>query len=408
MVKIKVAKKILWALSSVGYGHLMRDLAAIDKLCTLSDVEVDILVPPPVDVKKFSSHNVLEKSKQLQSSGVIYNRVLRTKNGESDLIDFIKEEDKYHEHDAKITKEILEKKSYDAIVADEAFWLLSGFARGWLEKKIPFIYISEFVGMKAMIPSDENKEFFDAVNFGFLYTLKNYVDLFIYFGSLNEVPDEKFGIGLPNQREWAKDNCHFNKPIVKDITKFDQSLLRKKLFLPEDKTVILGIISGPAAYHNSKFLNLLESCFEKLQKNNDNMYFVIVDTSDNNFKRDNGLIQYLKYTPNLIEYMYSSDLVITQAGLSKLAELMAMGKKFISIPMDYHFEQEYYCGLRVKAYSHASQILLRDTCSEKLYQEIQNKLKLNDEEITPIDYDDGSELAKTINFMVKLNKGGFP
>ena len=39
--------KILWAVSSVGKGHIMRDIAIVNQLKTLTDVEIEWLAPDP-------------------------------------------------------------------------------------------------------------------------------------------------------------------------------------------------------------------------------------------------------------------------------------------------------------------------------------------------------------------------
>jgi len=391
-------KRILWALSSVGYGHLFRDIPVIDKLIYMANVEIDILVPAPLYSHRIlDSYNVLEDSRALKSSGVVYENVFRDKENTFDLYEFIIEDAKYHLNDCEVTKKLMERKSYNLIVADEAFWLLTGFSMGWLEKSAPFVYMAEFVGMKCMEKTPVKENFFRIKNSQFIYT-KQKMDLMIYWGFLHEIPDEEFGKGLPNQLLWVKDNCYCAKPIfrLKKTGLPDKKEVKDKMGFQNGSKLFLGIASGVAKSFNLKLCELLEECFDLIRSSEKDASFIILcKDKDKTTKRD--FIQYFDYLDNLLEYMWISDVVITQAGLSKIVELLSLGVPFISIPMDYHFEQEFYIGQRLKNYrNQARHLLLRELSPEILYGNIKELIGLKDAEKVKLEVDDGTEVARLI------------
>jgi predicted glycosyltransferase len=70
---VEIETKILWAVSSVGKGHIMRDLAIVNQLRKMADVNIDWLAPDPAgDFLCSRGQKVLEYSDQLPDSGKIF------------------------------------------------------------------------------------------------------------------------------------------------------------------------------------------------------------------------------------------------------------------------------------------------------------------------------------------------
>ena len=144
---------VLWATSSVGKGHVIRDIAIAKQLQRLAEVDVDWLVPDPArEFMLKRGHRVLDSSAELLGSGRSYVRVFADSTDEFNLIRYILAEGKLHKHDFLVSSRAWERGSFDVIVGDEAFWLLSGFAAGWKPKPAPFVFITDFIATKAMRP----------------------------------------------------------------------------------------------------------------------------------------------------------------------------------------------------------------------------------------------------------------
>jgi len=380
--------KILWTLSSVGLGHLMRDISIIEKILEISNLNIDLLVPKPALDKVPDKLNLIPESYKLKGSGNAYYKVFKDCKDKFDLINFIKEDSKHYKHDFKVTIDLINTKDYSMLIGDEAFWLLSGFGMKWAKKRIPFIYITDFIGMKAMDDSIRNKMYVWFKNMQFAMT-GNIPDLSIFIGSPEEIPNERFGFLLPNQRKWAKKYYNFEKPILKMDSKvgYDKIDLRDKLNLPIDKKIYLSIITNTGDYF--KLFKIIENTYEIIKKKFPDSYFIMIAPE----KGSRKFINYYKYLNNLYKYFYASDFVITQTGYGKIIELSALRVPFISIPLDYHFEQEYIMNHRLNFYSTGKQVLLREISSEMLFDEINN---FETKESRMLDVDDGTEVAKII------------
>jgi hypothetical protein len=381
--------QILWAVSSVGKGHIMRDIAIVNQLKTLADVEIDWLAPDPAgDFLNSRGYNVLECSSLLEGSGKTYEQVFRECTEEFNLMEYTRVETQLHKHDFRVSATAWEKNDYDVIVADEAFWLLTGFASRWGKKPAPFIFLTDFIGTKAMHSSliDLFTAWYNNLRFSFSYMGP---DLYLYVGDAEEIPDENMGFLLPGRRKWAQKHCRFVKPIVG----FDpdaiqcKHALRQKLGLPEDNKLFLATI-GPEGKYDQR-ITIIEQVFENLKRDFPDSYFIITCPEAGTKK----WIHYHRFLDNLYQYFAVSDFVITQSGYGKVTELSALGVPFIAIPLDYHFEQEYLMGHRLDRYGVGKLVTMRDHNPQDIAKIVNQLLNL---EMLPVEVDKGIEVANII------------
>lgn len=158
-------KHILWTFSSVGYSHMFRDMLVMTRLRELIDVEIDVLAPPPLCTHpSLGAFNVLPDSKNIRSSGRVYEAVFRDRPGDYDLIHFIKEDGRYYEANCSVFNKLISDKTYDLVFGDESFWLITGISMNWIPKNFLFAYMSEFVGMHQMSSLAEDEVFFRMKN----------------------------------------------------------------------------------------------------------------------------------------------------------------------------------------------------------------------------------------------------
>ena len=378
--------KILWAVSSVGKGHIMRDLAIANQLKILADVDIDWLASDPAG--NFLRHrgcNVLECSSRLAGSGKIYEQVFSGCAEAFNLIDYTRADTQLHKHDFKVSSTAWKEKNYDLIIGDEAFWLLAGFAS---HKPAPFIFLTDFIGTKAMRSSlrDIFTAWVNNLRFSFSYMGP---DLYLYVGDAEEIPDESLGFLLPSRRKWAQKHCRFVKPIVGFDTDAiqDKRALRKKLGLPENNKLFLANI-GPEGKYEQRIATI-EQVFETLKVDFPDAYFIIICSGTGTKK----WIHYHPFLDNLYQYFAASDFVIIQSGYGKVTELSALGIPFIAIPLDYHFEQEYVMGHRLDRHGVGKLVTMRDHTPQaiaKIVHQLMNK------ELGTVKVDTGTEVANII------------
>jgi hypothetical protein len=131
---------------------------------------VDWLAPAPAgDFLRRRGCTVVPESERLLGSGGLYDRIFAKRTDDFNLMEYVESDTRLHRHDFRVSTGAWRDTEYDAIVGDEAFWLLSGFASRWSPKPAPFVFHRS-------------------------------PDVFLYIGSAGEIPDEPLGVLLPSRR----------------------------------------------------------------------------------------------------------------------------------------------------------------------------------------------------------------
>jgi hypothetical protein len=298
---------------------------------------------------------VLESSSRLRGSGRAYEQVFAHCSDEFNLMDYIRVETKLHRHDFEVSEAAWADEDYGAIVGDEAFWLLSGFSSRWGRKPAPFVFLTDFIGTRAMRPrlNDRIKAWIN--NFGFSMSHMG-PDVYVYIGEAEEIPGERLGLLLPRRREWAKKHCRFAKPILSfdPNTLPERRTLKRSLGVPEASRLFVATV-GPEGRHTERVATI-ERVFDCLREEFPEAEFVLVCPESG----ESSWIHYHRFLDNLHEYFAVSDLVITQSGYGKVTELSALGTPFVAIPLDHHFEQEHFMGSRLEHYGTGKLVTLRN------------------------------------------------
>jgi hypothetical protein len=381
--------RILWAVSSVGKGHIMRDIAIVSQIRRLTDCEIDWLVPDPGgEFMRHRGYNVLESSGQLSGSGKAYAQVFNGTTKVFNLMRYTKADTRLHKHDFVVSKKAWQDKAYDVIIGDEAFWLLTGFASRWAKKPAPFIFLTDFIGVKSLQPGMKDNLFAWYNNLKFSMSFMG-PDIYIYIGEAEEIPDEKMGFLLPNRRSWAMRHCRFVRPIVN----FDPAALpskitlREQLGLPVNKILFLATV-GPEGNYKKRTTDI-EAVLELLRRDYPEAHFILVCPETG--KKD--WIKYCGYMDGLYRYFAAADFVLTQSGYGKVAELTALGIPFIAIPLDFHFEQEYIMAHRLNHYGVGRIMTLRNNSPQAFHAMVQQHMG---QEVHRVPVDNGTEVARII------------
>lgn len=383
------AIRILWAVSSVGKGHVVRDMAIARQLEELADVEIDWIAPyPAAEFLESRGHRVLDCSSRLAGSGRAYERVFAECSDEFNLMDYIRAESKLHRRDFEVSSEAWAGNDYGVLVGDEAFWLLSGFASRWGEKPAPFVFLTDFIGTKAMRWRLNDLLTAWKSNFGFSMSHMG-PDVYVYIGEAGEIPCERFGFLLPNRRKWALKHCRFVKPIVSfDQREMpDKRALRRDLDLPETATLFLATV-GPEGDHAQR-VAVIEQAFERLRGGFSDAQFIMVSP-------EAGAAPWVRHHPfldRLYQHFAASDFVIIQSGYGKVAELSALGTPFIAIPLDHHFEQEHFMRCRMEHYGAGQLLTTRDHGPEEIAETAR---KLMEGQTPRLEVDSGRDVAQII------------
>ncbi len=139
---------------------------------------------------------------------------------------------------------------------------------------------------------------------------------------------------IPDHGE-NKDNTSFVGPIVRELRTSNRELLRNKFGM--DKPTILVSIGGT---QTGKFLiEKAIKAYHNLRNKIDANMIIASGPSIHKTELTNS-IKNIGFEPNLHEYVYASDLVVSLAGRSTIDESIVYGTPGIFIPIKNHFEQE--------------------------------------------------------------------
>jgi hypothetical protein len=290
--------RLLWAVSSVGLGHVMRDLAVVRQLRRRAAVEVDWLAPAPAgEFLRRRGCTVVPQSDSLLGSGRLYDRIFATRTDDFNLMEYVAGDTRLHRHDFQVSAGAWRDTDYDAPVADEAFWLLSGFASGWSPKPAPFVFLTDFIGTKAMTsrPDERLRSWYQNLRFTFSHRGP---DAYVYIGSAGEIPNEPFGPLLPRRRGWAEQHCRFVKPVVGFDPKSrpERVGLRRRLGLPSEGPLFLAAV-GPHGGRRTRTAHLIE-VLDQLRGRHPDATFVLVGPEPG----EKAWIRHHVYVEPLYEY----------------------------------------------------------------------------------------------------------
>jgi UDP:flavonoid glycosyltransferase YjiC (YdhE family) len=366
----------------------MRDLAIVTQL-DRRGVEVDWLAPAPAgDFLRRKGCRVVSQSDELSGSGRLYDRILATRTDDFNLMAYVQGDTRLHRHDFLASVGAWRDAGYAAIVGDEAFWLLSGFVSGWAPKPAPFIFLTDFIGTKAMTPSLRERWQSWHQNLRFTFSHRG-PEAYVYIGSAGEIPDEPLGFLLPRRRAWAERHCRFVKPVVGfDPEKpLDKASARQRLGLPGEAPLFVATV-GPQGGHRTRTAHL-EEAFDRLRARHPDAVFLLICPEPG----QRGWVRYHRHLEPLHEYFAASDFAFIQSGYGKVAELMALGVPFVALPLDHHFEQEAFMAHRLRHHGVGRVATLRDHPPETLAAMAEAGMG---RPVPRIPVDDGGEIAEVV------------
>ncbi|MFB5599340.1 MAG: glycosyltransferase [Nitrososphaeraceae archaeon] len=215
----------------------------------------------------------------------------------------------YYKESKVVAKNLIIKDKDKFLISDEDFASISiAEEKGRKRILITDILNTKFTsGFSSIIEKQMNKK---------LCKMINRCDCVI-------IPD--FGKDVENRR--------YVGPIVRKINDTRENLRKKFNF---NKKTILVCVGG--TYYGKFLIEKVIESFERIKKKFD-VDLVIVSGPSLTIKHSNDF-RTLQFVPNLNEYIYACDLVISLAGKSTIDESIVYNTPGIFIPLKNHFEQE--------------------------------------------------------------------
>lgn len=336
--------KVLFYSGSLGLGHVNRDIAIANEL-RKKRKDLDIVWAagePAITRLKEVGEKVIPSSEGFQKESDAIEGVA---NGfEVDLYSYLVLWNKNWKGNYHRFLKVVEEVKPDLIIGDEAYEVISGFAKWPEQKHWPFAILFDFPIFQSITGSMRERficyvgnRYWDR---GFKVPTSS--DLAIYLGDKEEVPDMKYGPGLRNVRDaaWAK------WKFVGDAVPFDpkdhrdKAKMRSELGYAQDEVLIIGAVGGTNV--GKSLLELFGRTYPILKSMVPKLHMVLVCGPRIDPKTVNvpDGVDLRGYVPELYRHFAACDLGLTQGGGGTTMELTMLQKPFIFFPLEKHCEQQ--------------------------------------------------------------------
>jgi pimeloyl-ACP methyl ester carboxylesterase/predicted glycosyltransferase len=349
-------RKVLFVSSAIGLGHVQRDLAIVRAMRAVhSDLQVDWFTVHPA-----STYLQREGERVHPACSLLANesRHFEAMAGEHDLQAFfaLRTMDEVMARNFMVFCDLLAQEHYDIVVGDEAWELDYHYHENPELKRQPFVFLTDFIGCLPMEDANERERFLCADrNADEIAHVERYPwirDRALFVGNPQDVPDLPFGPGLPVIREWAQRNFAFTGYALPFDPRAlaDTDALRVRHGYRSDEKLVIAAVGGTAV--GAPLLQKIARAFPLMKRQLPELRMVLVAgprVSAETFPSAPGL-EVRPYVHNLFEHLACSDLALVQGGLSTCMELVATGKRFLSFPLERHFEQCIHVRHRLRNY----------------------------------------------------------
>jgi len=360
---------ILYISSSIGLGHVSKDLAIAGELKKARpDLEIIWLAGHPAsDVLLKAGEKVIPEADSWIGASRIAEKC--THNGQLNLVRYVYRSMPSWLRNASLFRKIIRTHKIDLVVGNEAYEIDIPLVMGVLHLDIPFVMIFDFVGTD---PTTGN--IFDHIG-SFILNATWACDNRIYgkgihsaifIGEADDIPSRKFAWRHMDRRQYA--NKYYN--LVGHVIRFnpkdytDHTKWRHQLGYGEKPLVVCS------AGGTSIGLELMELCgqvFLPLRKYIPDVHMIIVlgPRIPRESVQVSAEIEVFGHYPRLFELFASCDVAVVQCGASSTTELCALRTPFIYFPIEGHFEQELVAS-RLARYGAGVRMSFKSTTPELL------------------------------------------
>lgn len=351
---LKRPPRALYLSSPIGLGHARRDQAIAEALRRkVPGLTVDWLAQNPVTqfLQAMGEHVHPVSQRLLSESSHI-----EAESGEHDLHAFqaLRRMDAILVANFGHFQEVVDGNEYDLIIADEA-WDIDRF---WHEhpemKRGKLTWMTDFVGVLPVEGASDRERAltadWNAEMIGLVERQRHVRDAAIFVGEPGDIVGRTFGPGLPGIRDWCEENFTFaGYPNPFENLFFANGQRRRhELGHGDDALVCLVAVGGSGVGRAliSRILAMAPSLRAAIPR----LKFEIVtgpriETDELQAPEGVRLHRFLADFPTM---MQACDVALVQGGLSTTMELSCLGKPFLYVPLENHFEQQIHVHHRLQ------------------------------------------------------------
>jgi pimeloyl-ACP methyl ester carboxylesterase/predicted glycosyltransferase len=348
--------RALFISSPIGLGHAQRDVAIARELRALHpDLQIDWLAQDPVTrVLAAEGERIHPASAHLANES----RHIESESAEHDLHCFhaLRRMDEILAANFMLFHDVVREERYDLWIGDEAWELDYYLHENPREKRVPFAWLTDFVGFLPMEEADERERFLTAdYNADMVDHVAHHPevrDLALFVGNPQDIVPERLGPQLPLIRDWTERHFDFTGYVTgfdpADLG--DRTRLRGELGYGDDERVCIVTVGGSGV--GADLLRRVIAAFPQAKERVPELRMIVVagPRIDPASLPSHAGLEIVPYVHNLYRHLAACDLAVVQGGLTTSMELTAQKRPFLYFPLRHHFEQNFHVRHRLERY----------------------------------------------------------
>ncbi len=374
-------RRALFISSSIGLGHVQRDIAVARELRALiPDLEIHWWAQHPVTAVLEAAGERIHPASHLQA---LESAHWEEESHAHDLHAFyaFRRMDEIFLANFMLFHDITRETPYDVWIGDES-WEVDYYLHENPELKCaPYVFMTDVIGFLPVDPKNDPREAELCADYNAEMIEQRarfpYVrDLSLYIGEYEELPDAAFGPGLPNIRDWAR---QWFKPVGY-ILPFDSAAyrdtraLRARLGYRGGYPLLFAAVGGTAVGRD--LLRRVARAVPILREEVPDARTVMITGPriDPREIPDTEGLEKRPYVHNLFEHLACADAAVVQGGLSTTMELVATQRPFVYIPLRRHWEQQHHVSYRLAHYGAQARLDFTEATPDRLARTLKDLL----------------------------------
>jgi pimeloyl-ACP methyl ester carboxylesterase/predicted glycosyltransferase len=391
----------LYVSSPIGLGHAQRDVAIARELRRLHpDLQIDWLAQDPVTrVLEGEGERIHPASAHLANES----RHIESESAEHDLHCFhaLRRMDEILAANFMLFHDVVRDERYDLWIGDEAWELDYYLHENPREKRVPFAWLTDFVGFLPMDDGNERESFLTAdYNADMVDHVAHHPevrDLALFVGNPEDIVPERLGPELPTIRDWTERNFDFTGYV----TGFDpadlgeRTKLRAELGYGDDQSVCIVTVGGSGV--GGDLLRRVIAAFPAAKDRLPELRMIVVagPRIDPESLPSHPGLEVLAYVHNLYRHLAACDLAVVQGGLTTSMELTAQKRPFLYFPLRHHFEQNFHVRHRLERYGAGRRMDFDDSPPERIAAAIAEEVG-RDVDYRDVELDGAARVARRL------------
>jgi predicted glycosyltransferase len=268
--------------------------------------------------------------------------------------------------------DVVRDQRYDLWIGDEAWELDYYLHENPREKRVPFVWLTDFVGFLPMADGDQRERLLTAdYNADMVDHIANHPevrDQALFVGNPDDIVPERLGPQLPTIRDWTERNFDFTGYVTgfdpADLG--DRTKLRAALGFGDDEQVCVVTVGGSGV--GADLLRRVIAAFPEAKERIPELRMIVVAgprIDPESLPSREGL-EVVPYVHNLYRHLAACDLAVVQGGLTTAMELTANKRPFLYFPLRHHFEQNFHVRHRLESYGAGRRMDFDDSSSERI------------------------------------------